>query len=132
MNSAASEQLRTALLHLRQAHRAASILRQLTEEFTEHGGLAPETALPLLQEAVALSRAVRRTLNAFQGVCAQNELIAHLFAARRALRRIEARAKKSTGKALERQIQASYLRAHELGFRGDRGQWVRLLAAEGS
>ena len=59
VHSAASEHLRTALLHLRQAERAASILRELTECLPGTCAIAPETCLPLLEKAVALARAVR-------------------------------------------------------------------------
>jgi hypothetical protein len=106
---------------IRQVVSGLSILRQLSERLN-----LPVTPT-ILDELVALGRAQRRALKAAHAQLQGDPLFAHLLKSRIAYYREDEHRTKS-GKRLEELVCSTFFTAQGLGFRGDFGDWRKLLA----
>lgn len=121
VRSESDQFFRIAEINVQRAQAAITILRQITV-------LLPvsEENQELLQEIVALARALRRAILAWQRQYATDPLVGLAFAARKQLRRAEAHRTKS-GKSIERLLHNTYVEAERVGFAGSIKDWERLL-----
>ena len=118
--------LRAAELSAEKARVALTILRGIVARI-EPG---EQVSVELIEEAVVLTRTLRRTLDAWQKVYASDPLVAQLFLSRKNFRATDARRGKSL-KRVDRVIQDSYLAAMRLGYGGSINEWHELLVFNG-
>jgi hypothetical protein len=117
----AANRLAQAEKHVRIVAASLSVLRQMNERMN-----LPTTA-EVLDELVALARAQRRTLRAAHAQLEAAPLFAHLLKSRIAYRKADESRTKS-GKRMEDLVRSTFFVAQSLGFRGDFGEWRKLLA----
>ena len=125
-NPALHRNLRAAELSTEKARLALTILRGIVERI-EPG---EQVSVELIEEAVVLTRTLRRTLDAWQKVYASDPLVAQFFLSRKNFRATDARRGKSL-KRVDRVIQDSYLAAMRLGYGGSINEWHELLVFNG-